>query len=101
MRANPLLQDVNTDLLLKNPQINVEIQRDKAAALGVTAQQIEDTLYTAYGTRQISTIFAPQNEYHGDHGGASPSSRPTSWISRSSTCARRTASSCRSTRWSS
>ena len=63
MRANPLLQDVSTDLLLKNPQINVEIQRDRAAALGVTAQQIEDTLYTAYGTRQISTIFAPQNSY--------------------------------------
>jgi HAE1 family hydrophobic/amphiphilic exporter-1 len=63
MRANPLLQDVNTDLLLKNPQINVEIQRDKAAALGVTPQQIEDTLYTAYGTRQVSTIFAPQNSY--------------------------------------
>jgi HAE1 family hydrophobic/amphiphilic exporter-1 len=63
MRAHPMLLDVNTDLLLKNPQINVEIQRDKAAAMGVTPQQIEDTLYTAYGTRQISTIFAPQNEY--------------------------------------
>jgi HAE1 family hydrophobic/amphiphilic exporter-1 len=63
MRANPLLQDVNTDLLLKNPQINIDIQRDKAATLGVTPQQIEDTLYTAYGTRQISTIFAPQNSY--------------------------------------
>ncbi len=63
MRAHPMLVDVNTDLLLKNPQINVEIQRDKAAAMGVTPQQIEDTLYTAYGTRQISTIFAPQNEY--------------------------------------
>jgi HAE1 family hydrophobic/amphiphilic exporter-1 len=63
MRANPLLQDVNTDLLLKNPQINVDIQRDKAATLGVTPQQIEDTLYTAFGTRQISTIFAPQNSY--------------------------------------
>jgi HAE1 family hydrophobic/amphiphilic exporter-1 len=63
MRANSLLQDVNTDLLLKNPQINVNIQRDKAATLGVTPQQIEDTLYTAYGTRQISTIFAPQNSY--------------------------------------
>ena len=63
MRAHPMLQDVNTDLLLRNPQINVEIQRDKAAALGVTPLEIEDTLYTAYGTRQISTIFAPQNEY--------------------------------------
>ena len=63
MRAQPMLQDVNTDLLLKNPQINVEILRDKAASLGITAQEIEDTLYTAYGTRQISTIFAPNNEY--------------------------------------
>ncbi len=63
MRAHPMLQDVNTDLLLKNPQINVDIQRDKAASLGVSPLEIEDTLYTAYGTRQISTIFAPQNEY--------------------------------------
>jgi HAE1 family hydrophobic/amphiphilic exporter-1 len=63
MRANAMLQDVNTDLLLKNPQINVDIERDKAAALGVTPEQIESTLYTAYGTRQISTIFAPNNDY--------------------------------------
>jgi HAE1 family hydrophobic/amphiphilic exporter-1 len=63
MRGNPMLQDVNTDLLLKNPQINVDIERDKAAALGVTPEQIESTLYTAYGTRQISTIFAPNNDY--------------------------------------
>jgi HAE1 family hydrophobic/amphiphilic exporter-1 len=63
MNANPMLQDVNTDLLLKNPQINVDIERDKAAALGVTPEQIESTLYTAYGTRQISTIFAPNNDY--------------------------------------
>jgi HAE1 family hydrophobic/amphiphilic exporter-1 len=63
MHANPMLQDVNTDLLLKNPQINVDIERDKAAALGVTPEQIESTLYTAYGTRQISTIFAPNNDY--------------------------------------
>jgi len=63
MRASRMLQDVSTDLLLKNPQIQVDIQRDKAAAVGITAQQIEDTLYTAYGTRQVSTIFAPQNSY--------------------------------------
>ncbi len=63
MRSMPMLVDVNTDLLLKNPQINVDIDRDKAASLGVTAQQIEDALYTAYGTRQISTIFAPNNDY--------------------------------------
>ena len=63
LRANPLLVDVSTDLQLKDPQINIDINRDKAASLGVTAQQIEDALYTAYGSRQISTIFAPNNQY--------------------------------------
>jgi len=63
IRALPGLQDVTSDLLIKNPQVNVEIDRDKAAALGVTAQQIEDGLYSAYGSRQISTIYAPNNEY--------------------------------------
>jgi len=57
------LQDVTSDLQIANPQINVEIDRDKAATLGVTAQQVEDALYTAYGMRQISTIYAPNNEY--------------------------------------
>jgi HAE1 family hydrophobic/amphiphilic exporter-1 len=50
-------------LLLKNPQIDVAINRDKAASLGVSAQQIENALYTGYGSRQISTIFAPNNDY--------------------------------------
>ncbi len=63
MQKIPGLQDVATDLQIKNPQINVMIDRDKASALGVTAQQVEDALYTAYGARQISTIFAPNNEY--------------------------------------
>jgi hydrophobic/amphiphilic exporter-1 (mainly G- bacteria), HAE1 family len=63
LRSSPMLVDVGTDLLLKNPQINVDIDRDKATSLGVSATQIEDALYTAYGTRQISTIYAPQNQY--------------------------------------
>jgi HAE1 family hydrophobic/amphiphilic exporter-1 len=63
LRALPKLQDVNTDLLIKNPQVNLEIDRDKAAALGVTAQQIESALSTAYSTLQISTILAPTNQY--------------------------------------
>ena len=100
MRAHPILVDVNTDLLLKNPQINVDIDRDKAASLGVTAQQIEDTLYTAYGTRQISTIFAPNNAYQVDHGAEArvpdrhhgPLAPLRALVDR--------ASSCRSTRWS-
>jgi HAE1 family hydrophobic/amphiphilic exporter-1 len=57
------LQDVTSDLQIANPQVNVEIDRDKAATLGVTAQQVEDALYSAYGMRQVSTIYAPNNEY--------------------------------------
>ncbi len=59
----PGLVDVTTDLELKNPQVTVDIDRDKAAVLGLTAEQIEDGLYTAYGSRQISTIFTPNNDY--------------------------------------
>ena len=62
-RVRNLLQDVTSDLLIKNPQINVEINRDRASSLGITAQQVEDALYTAYGMRQISTIYAPSNTY--------------------------------------
>ena len=62
-RALPGLQDVNTDMLIKNPQVDVVIDRDKASTLGVTAQQIEDALYTSYGARQVSTIYTPTNEY--------------------------------------
>ncbi|GFK95492.1 Multidrug resistance protein MdtB [Fundidesulfovibrio magnetotacticus] len=63
LREIPLLQDVNSDLQLKNPQVFLEIDRDKTAALGITARQIEDALYTSYGNRQISTIYAPNSDY--------------------------------------
>jgi HAE1 family hydrophobic/amphiphilic exporter-1 len=63
MRGLSSIQDVTSDLQLANPQINVTIDRDRAAALGITPQKIEDALYTAYGTRQISTIYAPNNQY--------------------------------------
>jgi HAE1 family hydrophobic/amphiphilic exporter-1 len=63
MRALPGFQDVTTDLLLKNPEIQLDIARDKAASLGVTAEQIEEALFSAYGSRQISTIASPNNEY--------------------------------------
>src|SRR6266542_3708092 len=59
----PELLDVTSDIQIKNPQLNVEIDRDKASALGITVQQIEDALNNAYGTRQISTIYATTNEY--------------------------------------
>jgi len=64
LRANPLLRDVVSDLRISNPQVNVAIDRDRAASLGITPQDIEDTLYSAYGTRQISTILAPNNQYY-------------------------------------
>jgi HAE1 family hydrophobic/amphiphilic exporter-1 len=63
LRGLKELQDVTSDLQIANPQLNVQIDRDKASTLGVTAQQVEDALYTAYGNRQISTIYAPNNEY--------------------------------------
>ncbi|MEK6527699.1 MAG: efflux RND transporter permease subunit [Nitrospirota bacterium] len=63
LRGLPMLQDVTSDLQIKNPQVNLEIDRDRAAALGVTAQQFEDTLYSAYGSRQVSTIYSPTNQY--------------------------------------
>jgi HAE1 family hydrophobic/amphiphilic exporter-1 len=58
-----IFQDVTSDLLVANPQVVVEIDRDKASALGVTAAQIENALYDAYGSRQTSTIYTDINEY--------------------------------------
>ena len=58
-----LLQDVTSDLRITNPQVNVNIDRDKASALGVSAGQVEDALNTAYSQRQVSTIYAPNNAY--------------------------------------
>jgi HAE1 family hydrophobic/amphiphilic exporter-1 len=63
MHSLPQLQDVTSDLQIKNPQVNVEIDRDKASALGVTADQIETGLGAAYGSLQVSTIYAPTNQY--------------------------------------
>jgi len=63
MRTLPGFTDVNTDLQITSPQITVDIDRDKASALGVTAEQIENALYDAYGSRQVSTIYTPTNQY--------------------------------------
>jgi HAE1 family hydrophobic/amphiphilic exporter-1 len=63
LRELPQLQDVTSDLQIKNPQVNVEIDRDKASALGVTAEQIEDALGASYGSLQVSTIYKPTNQY--------------------------------------
>ncbi len=63
-RAIPGLADVNSDLQITSPQLQVDIQRDRAATLGITPQQIEDSLYSAFGTRQVSTIYTPTNQYY-------------------------------------
>jgi HAE1 family hydrophobic/amphiphilic exporter-1 len=63
VRKLPGFVDVSTDLQITNPQIAVDIDRDRAASYGLNANQIEDALYTAYGSRQVSQIFAPNNEY--------------------------------------
>ncbi len=63
MRNLPDLQGVTSDLQIANLQLMVNIDRDKATTLGVTAEQIESTLYSAYGSRQVSTIYTPNNEY--------------------------------------
>jgi HAE1 family hydrophobic/amphiphilic exporter-1 len=63
MEAITEIQDVSSDLQISNPQVLVQIDRDRAASLGVTAEQIESALYDAYGSRQVSTIFTPNNQY--------------------------------------
>lgn len=63
LRAIPGLIDVTSDLQLRNPQVEVSILRDRASALGVSAAGVEGALYDAYGSRQVSTILAPNNQY--------------------------------------
>ncbi len=63
LKQEPVFQDINTDLQIASPQVNVEIDHDKAAALGVTSQQIENGLYDAFGERQASQIYADVAEW--------------------------------------
>jgi HAE1 family hydrophobic/amphiphilic exporter-1 len=63
IRQIPGIEDVSSDLLLRNPQVTVEMDRNRVSTLGLTANQVETALYNAYGTRQVSQIFAPNNQY--------------------------------------
>ncbi|MBI3568817.1 MAG: efflux RND transporter permease subunit [Gemmatimonadetes bacterium] len=63
LRQQPQLADVTSDLLIENPQVTVEIDRESAGRLGVSANEIENTLYDAFGQRQVSTIYTSSNEY--------------------------------------
>ncbi len=59
----PELRDVNTDLYIRNPQMLVDIDREKAAVYGITVDQIRQELFNAYGSRQVATIYGPANYY--------------------------------------
>lgn len=59
----PQLQDVNTDLQLDSPVVQVNVNRDRAVALGVSQEQVRQSLYSAFGSRQISTIYGQANAY--------------------------------------
>jgi HAE1 family hydrophobic/amphiphilic exporter-1 len=63
MHTIPGLVDVTTDLQIASPRAVVDIDRDRASSLGVTADQVENALYDAYGSRQVSTIYTPSNQY--------------------------------------
>ena len=63
LRELSSLRDVNTSMELRNPQLQVQIQRDRAAALGITPQQIEAAMYNAFGGRQISTLYGDTDQY--------------------------------------
>jgi HAE1 family hydrophobic/amphiphilic exporter-1 len=63
LRSSDFLREVSTSLELRNPEIQIDILRDRAAVLGVSPQQIESTLYNAYGGRQISTLYGATDQY--------------------------------------
>ncbi len=59
----PGFVDVSSDLLIASPQVRVDIDRDRALSLGVTPEQVQNALYSSYGDRQVSNIYAPANQY--------------------------------------
>jgi hydrophobic/amphiphilic exporter-1 (mainly G- bacteria), HAE1 family len=63
MKEIPGLTDVSSDLQLASPQVTLNLDRDRASSLGITSDDIEMTLYNAYGSRQVSSIYTPTNDY--------------------------------------
>jgi HAE1 family hydrophobic/amphiphilic exporter-1 len=63
MRELPAIRDVSSDLQLRNPQLRIDVDRDRAAALGLNISQVQSALYNAFGSRQISTILGTTNDY--------------------------------------
>ena len=63
MRTLPGFVDVNSDMQIASPEVTLDIDRDRALALGVTPQQIQNALASSFGSREVSTIYAPANQY--------------------------------------
>jgi HAE1 family hydrophobic/amphiphilic exporter-1 len=59
----PMLWGVDTDLYIKNPQMSVEVDREQIAVYGITVEQVRQQLFSAYGNRQVGTIYTPSNDY--------------------------------------
>jgi multidrug efflux pump len=64
LQHDSILSDVNSDQQNKGLESNLVIDRDAAAQLGITVSQIDNTLYDAFGQRQVSTIYVTRNQYH-------------------------------------
>src|SRR5262245_3435661 len=62
LKSEPTLDNVTSDLQIKNPEVRVDVDRERAAAVGVTPEAIQEALYYAYGSRQVSTIFTPNKQ---------------------------------------
>ncbi len=63
MKDLAAVDNVTSDLQIKNPEVRLDVDRDRASALGVSVEKIEQALYDAYGSRQVSTIYTPNNQY--------------------------------------
>jgi HAE1 family hydrophobic/amphiphilic exporter-1 len=58
-----MVRDVSTDLDLRNPQMNIEIDREKAGVYGISIEQVRQELFNAFGSRQVATIYTPDDDY--------------------------------------
>jgi HAE1 family hydrophobic/amphiphilic exporter-1 len=58
-----ILRDVTSDLMISNPQLTIDVDRDKAGALGLTEDQVRNSLYSQFGTRQVATLYTASNQY--------------------------------------
>jgi hydrophobic/amphiphilic exporter-1 (mainly G- bacteria), HAE1 family len=63
VREVPGIIDVSSDLQITSPQLIIDIDRDKTSSLGLNAQQVQEALYSAFGSRQVSTIYTSTNQY--------------------------------------